>query len=264
MQMTTLMMAPTNNHTDSRPAKPVVVADAAGDLDPAGVQQRDELVHEHLGLARGIARRYTHRGVDLEDLSQVASMALVVAAGRFDPARGTEFTSYATISIHGTLKRHLRDHAWAVRPPRVIHDTFHQVARATLELTQTLTGTPTTADIAHYLGIEPGQVLEAQRAGSCYTAASLDALTEERSGDSPPELSTGHETDTAHALDLSITLDQAVSALPARDQHLVRLRFEHDLTQRQIGDRLGISQMQVSRLLSSLTTRLRTQLAHVA
>ncbi|MEO8852065.1 MAG: sigma-70 family RNA polymerase sigma factor, partial [Allobranchiibius sp.] len=245
-----------------RAAPPPAAATAAGDHDLAQVQRRDELVHQYLGLARGIARRYTHRGVDPEDLDQVASMALVAAANRYDPARGTEFGAYATLSIHGTLKRYLRDHAWAVRPPRVVHDTFHQVTRATMELTQTLAGTPTTHDIAQYLGIEHGQVLQAQRAGSCYTATSLDALTAERSA--LPELAIAHDTRSGHAVDLSIALDQVIRALPARDQHLVRLRFEHDLTQQQIGDRLGISQMQVSRLLSSLIARLRTQLTHVA
>ncbi len=227
-------------------------------------RDRDGLVHQHLGLARGIARCYTGRGVDAEDLSQVALLALVVAAGRFEVERGSSFGAYATVSIHGSLKRHLRDHAWAVRPPRAIHDIVHQVSRATVDLTHTLGAVPTATDIATYLGISPEQVNQARTAQFSYAATSLDALTHEHfAGTSyvPPALvSTG----TADAADLALMIESVVHALPPRDQQIVRLRFEHDMTQQEIGDHLGISQMQVSRLLSALTARLKTQLAHVA
>lgn len=231
------------------------------DDDPV-MQHRDALVHQYLGLARGIARQYTGRGIETEDLYQVASLALVGVAGRFDPEHGNGFATYASVSIHGTLKRHLRDHAWAVRPPRALHDTYHQVTRATEELTHSLGTTPTVNDIAEHLGIDPQQVHEARHAGSGYTATSLDALGQDRPGGPWHELPGGG--DGFDATDLAITLDHVVSALPVRDQELVRLRFTEDLTQREIGDHLGISQMQVSRRLSSLTAQLRTQLTRAA
>lgn len=139
---------------------------------------RTALISDHLGLARAVARRYTHRGVDAEDLYQVASLALVQAAARFDPTRGTSFAGYAAVCLHGELKRYLRDYAWAVRPPRPIHDLYQQVTRAITDLTHTLGTAPTISDIAHYLDVDPDQVRAAHKARTAYTAASLDALDE--------------------------------------------------------------------------------------
>lgn len=194
------------------------------------VQRRDALVETHLGLARGIARRYTGRGIDDEDLFGVACLALVLAATRFDPQRGTTFAGYAAITIHGELKRHLRDYGWAVRPPRSLHDTYHAVLHATGDLTQVLGAAPTVADIAEDLDISADQVREAQHVGSAYTAASLEALAEERPGGflHEPFMTS---VDPFGAVDLALTVDQVVSCLSSRDREIVRLRFEQELSQ---------------------------------
>lgn len=223
---------------------------------------RETVIHENIALAHSIAGRYANRGVDLEDLQQVAALALVLAAGRFDPERGSNFTSYAGPTIHGELKRHLRDHAWAVRPPRGLHDTYHEVLQARRALAQSLGGEPSAQDIAAHLEIAVSTVLEAQRLGYSYTAASLEALTAQRP-DVPvgTALTCGTVEDTDAGL-VGVLLDQGLGApASSRDRLLLRLRFEQDLTQQEIGARLGLSQMQVSRLLSAILARLRTSLA---
>lgn len=227
-------------------------------------RERDELITEHLSLARAIARQYAGRGVDTEDLFQVAALALVHAAARFDPARGSTFAAYAGVCVHGELKRHLRDHGWAVRPPRALHDLHHQVAHATADLTHTLGTTPTLSDIAHYLDVDLGQVRAAHTARSAYTAASWEDMTRDHPDRLLLQLSQASAPDIFDTIDVSLTIEATLSNLPRRDQQILRLRFEHDLTQQEIGKHLGISQMQVSRLLSSIIKRLRTQLTSFA
>lgn len=225
-------------------------------------ERRDAAVKANLGLAYAIATRYTNRGVDIEDLQQVAALALVLAARRFDPGRGCTLSTFAAPTIHGELKRHLRDHAWAVRPPRALHDRYHEVAQASRMLEQTLGREPSPQDIASHVGISIAQVREAQRVGSSYTASSLEALTAERP-DSPlgAPVAFGSVHD-AEASVVAIMLDQTLGTqASSRERLLLRLRFEQDLTQQEIGDRLGISQMQVSRLLAAVLTRLRAGLA---
>ncbi len=228
---------------------------------------RAALISDHLGLARVVARRYHRRGIDAEDLYQVASLALVQAAARFDPAHGTPFAGYAAVCLHGELKRYLRDYAWAVRPPRPIHDLYLQVARATADLTHTLGAAPTISDIAHCLNVDPDRVRVAQEARTAYTAASLDALVQDHPDHvlfqlAPVVGTTG--ADTFEMVDLAVTIATLLRGLSPREQQIVGLRFGHEMTQQEIGDRLGISQMHVSRLLSSITTRLRTQLTSAA
>lgn len=249
----------------TRPATvaPSVGTDAADEM-PIPPPARDELISQHLGLARAIARRYTGRGIDAEDLRQVASLALVHAAGRFDPARGTSFAAYAGVCVHGELKRHLRDHGWAVRPPRALHDLYQDVARATADLTHTLSAMPTVSDIAHYLDVDPGQVRAAQKARSAYTAASWEALAQDHPDRLLFALSQAGGPDTFDTLDVSLTIRAIVNDLPLRDQQVLRLRFQHDLSQREIGEHLGMSQMHVSRLLAAIIARLRTQLTSAA
>ncbi|MDQ2851642.1 MAG: sigma-70 family RNA polymerase sigma factor [Actinomycetota bacterium] len=227
---------------------------------PAPLPVRDELIAGHLGLARAISRRYTGRGIDREDLFQVASLALVHASDRFDPAHGAAFSAYASVCVHGELKRYLRDHGWAVRPPRALHDLHHHVAHATVQLTQVLAATPTVSDIAHYLEVDPGQVRAAQKARTAYTAASWEALTQDNPDPLLFALSQAAGPDTFDTLDASITIRAILSDLPPRQQQIVQLRFVHELTQQEIGDQLGMSQMHVSRMLTSITTKLRSKL----
>lgn len=224
------------------------------------IADRDVAISENIDLARRIAHRYAHRGVEADDLQQVAALALVLAADRFDPARGHDFAAYAGVTIHGELKRHLRDHAWAVRPPRGLHDTYHEVSRATGVLTQSLGRSPTAHDLARHLGVDVRTVREAQQLAGAFTASSLDAMAVDL-----PDVAARAPVDSSGARDIenviiAVTLDRTLRSLSPRERLLVNLRFEHGLTQQQIGQRLGISQMQVSRLLAAVVTRLRLSL----
>ncbi|WP_255696408.1 sigma-70 family RNA polymerase sigma factor [Allobranchiibius sp. GilTou73] len=218
---------------------------------------RSDAIQENLALAHAIARRYTGLGAELEDLQQVASLTLVMAVARFEPSRGSPFAPYARVTIDGELKRYLRDHGWAVRPPRSLHDTYHEVRRATQDLTQSLGTTPTVGDIAEHLHISPEVVRDAQRVGSSYTATSLDALLGVHPDSQPGgQLNLG-SVGTVDALLTALVLRQSIHELPPRDRLILQLRFEQEMTQLQIGNCLGISQMQVSRTLAAIIERLR-------
>ena len=221
---------------------------------------RAEAIRGNMALAHAMARRYAGRGVEMEDLRQVASLALVLAAARFDPQRGSPFAAYARVTIDGELKRYLRDHGWAVRPPRNLHDDYHEVVRATSDLTQTLGATPSVRDIANHLQISPDRVRDARRVGSSYTATSLDELLGTYPDSQPgTQLNVG-SVGTVDSLLTSLVLRQVIRDLAPRDRVILQLRFEQELTQLQIGDRLGMSQMQVSRLLTAIISRLRARL----
>ncbi|MDQ1374635.1 MAG: polymerase sigma-B factor, partial [Actinomycetota bacterium] len=205
---------------------------------------RSELVEAHLGLARQVARRFTNRGEALDDLVQVATMALLKALDRYDPDRGVRFSTYATSSMTGELKRHFRDHAWAIRVPRSIQELHLATNEAVETLRHHLGRSPTIAEIAHYLGEPDEEVLLAVEAGRAYRTHSLDAPApgEERSrevGDHDPEFD---GAEGRH--DLSPLL----ARLPGREQRILHLRFTEGLTQSEIADRVGLSQMHVSRL----------------
>lgn len=221
-------------------------------------QLRAEAIQENIALAHAIARRYSGLGAEVEDLQQVASLALVMATARFDPARGSPFAAYARVTIDGELKRYLRDHGWAVRPPRNLHDVYHEVRHATQDLTQSLGATPTVEEIAAHLRITTALVRDAQRAGSSYTATSLDALLGVNPDAQPGDrlnLGTVGNVDT---LLTALVLREGIRQLQPRERLILQLRFEQEMTQLQIGHCLGISQMQVSRLLTSIFARLRT------
>jgi RNA polymerase sigma-B factor len=239
---------------DGRDALRATFAEFARTGDP---ELRDQLVRAHLGLAEFLARRFANRGEPLEDLVQVASLALVKAVSRFDPDRGIEFSTFATHTIVGELKRHFRDRGWAIRAPRRMQELYLQLGEAVNSLSQELGRSPTIAELAVELGASEEDVLEALEAGQAYRFVSLDApapgeATEEplaaRVGTNDPEL-VGAE----HRADLS----PLVQSLPPRDRMIVHLRFFEGLTQSEIADRLGISQMHVSRLLARSVARLR-------
>jgi RNA polymerase sigma-B factor len=219
--------------------------------DPA---LRDQLVEAHLGLARQVARRFANRGEALDDLTQVATMAMLKALDRYDPERGVRFSTYATSSMTGELKRHFRDHAWAIRVPRSIQELHLATNEAIETLRHELGRSPTIAEIAGYLGEREDEVLLAVEAGRAYRTQSLDAPVpgEERGMDIGD-----HDRGFDHAderCDLSPLLDR----LPRRERRILELRFAHGLTQSEIADRVGLSQMHVSRLLSRSLAQLRT------
>ncbi len=218
---------------------------------------RDQLIEAHLGLAEYLARRFSNRGEPLDDLVQVASLGLVKAVERFDPGRGLEFTTFATPTIVGELKRHFRDKGWAVRVPRRVQELHLRVTGVVDELQLELGRSPTVAEIAVRAGTSEDEVIEAVDAGSAYRSASLDAGRGDDE-ESPGLLGQLGELDPELLrAEGRAGLSPLIAELPQREQLMLYLRFYEGKTQSEIADRLGISQMHVSRLLSRSLDRLR-------
>jgi RNA polymerase sigma-B factor len=224
---------------------------------------RDELIEAHLGLAEYLARRFANRGEPLDDLVQVASTGLIKAVDRFEPERGLEFSTYATHTIVGELKRHFRDKGWAVRVPRRMQELHLRLATVISNLSQELGHSPTVAEIATAAGVSEEEVLEAMEAGQAYRFASIDAPTggggSGGGGDESGTLSSQLGGDDASMEDVEhrATLSPLIAQLPERQQMILHLRFFEGLTQSEIASRLGISQMHVSRLLARSLAQLR-------
>ena len=218
---------------------------------------RDALVERFLPLATRLARRYHGGGEPLEDLVQVASMGLLKAVDRFDPARGTAFSSFAVPTIAGELKRYFRDKRWSVRVPRDLQELAMRVDRATNRLVQELGRAPTAAEIAQDVGVSIEQVLEAREAAAAYRAESLDrSFDDDQDGTRVVDRLGGDDPGYRQA-ESSATVESIMSILSDREREILRLRFVEDLTQSEIGDRVGLSQMHISRLLRQAVARLR-------
>jgi RNA polymerase sigma-B factor len=220
-------------------------------LDP---EAREELITENLGLAQQLARRFLHRGEPLEDLVQVASVALVKSVDRFDPGRGVDFPAFATRTIIGELKRHFRDKGWAVRASRRVQELYLELGHATSSLVQQLGRSPTVAELAEATGASEEAVLEAIEAGQGYRAASIDATESE---DDPLAARLGSNDANYDSVEDRVVLGPALATLPPREQSILRMRFVEGLTQSEIAVAVGVSQMHVSRLLSSSLEKLR-------
>ena len=217
--------------------------------DPAS---REELVERFLPLARKLALRYRYTDEPFDDLLQVASLSLVKAIDRFDPDRGTTFTTYATPTILGELKRHFRDKGWALHVPRDLQVRTLEVGHATEALSKRLGRSPKPREIAQALGCSVEQVLEAREAAASYEAASLDARTMRDNYEAASLVETLGAEDSGYALvDERDAIASLWKALPEVERKVIKLRFMSDLTQREIGVRLGYSQMHVSRLVRS-------------
>jgi RNA polymerase sigma-B factor len=224
---------------------------AAGD---AGA--REELVSRFLPMARRIAMRYSRRGESAEDLVQVASMGLVKAVERFDHRRGAPFPSYAVPTIDGELKRYLRDTSWAAYVPQRMRERVFEVERATERLRRTLGRSPTTAEVAEHMELDVTDVLDAGEAATAYGTVSLDAPAY---GDEDVSRADSLGADEARydLVEYGVMLAPAIRALPPRQRIILRLRFEDDMTQSEIAQVMGISQMHVSRMLRQALGRLR-------
>jgi len=227
-----------------------------------GVARRrliDEVVLLNLRLAESIARRYVGRGIERDDLVQVANLGLVNAAQRFDPGMGKDFVSYAVPTITGELKRYFRDHGWAVRPPRRMQELHAAISTASAEIAQTLGTTPSVVDLAKYLDVDPEDVLEASASRECFTAASIDYRG--ASGEQTPLADAlGDDENGFDRVEAVVALAPVCRTLLPRDQRILYLRFFCGWTQQEIAADLGVTQMQVSRLLARILTHLRTQL----
>jgi RNA polymerase sigma-B factor len=220
---------------------------------------RDELVGRFLPLARQLARRYQRGSEPLDDLIQVASIGLVKAVDRFDPSRGTAFSSYAVPTILGELKRYFRDAGWAVHVPRGMQERVMTVNQAVGRLARELGRSPTPAEVADDLGEDVEVILEALEASIAYDSVSLDMPRTSEDNDGDTYADTVGEVDERYELvEYTTAIAPTVRALPARDRLVLKLRFEHDLTQLEIAERIGVSQMHVSRLIRRALKRLQT------
>jgi RNA polymerase sigma-B factor len=226
-------------------------------LDTRERADRDVLVERFLPLARQLARRYQRSTEPFDDLFQVACLALVKAIDRFDLSRGTAFSSYAVPTIAGELKRHYRDRAWSVRVPRDLQDLALTVERAVSELSLDLHRQPTVAEIAAHVGATDETVLEALEAAVVYTTSSLDAPRSDRDDGRTLGDSLGCEERGFTLAEDRAMLEQLMSVLTPRDREVLRLRFEEDLTQSEIGERIGVSQMHISRIIRQAIAQLR-------
>ncbi len=218
---------------------------------------REALVERFLPLARSIAKRYRKAEEPFDDLLQVASLGLLKAVDRFDPARGIAFSSFAVPTIVGELRRHFRDRCWSVRPPRELQERALEVDKYRTELTTRLGRSPSVRELGQALELDDEQVLEALQAQQGMRAASLDAPRGSRE-DNDATLADAHgslDPELARA-EHRATLARLFERLDERERHVLRLRFEEDLTQEQIGARVGVSQMQVSRIIRGAVAKL--------
>lgn len=225
------------------------------DDDPVRRELRDELVRGHLDVARNLARKFEHRGEPLDDLVQVATVGLIKSVDRFDPDHGSGFLAFAVPTIMGELRRHFRDTAWAVRVPRRLKELTGTVATARAELSQRLGRAPRPSELAEHLGIGLDELREVLVAGGGQTGASLDKLLEQA-----PATQFGMEDPRLSEVDNREALGPMLAELPELDRTIVVLRFFRSMSQAAIGERIGVSQMQVSRVLARTLRRLRNQL----
>ncbi|MCW3022098.1 MAG: SigB/SigF/SigG family polymerase sigma factor [Conexibacter sp.] len=226
--------------------------------DPDDPLDADAVLHRYLPLARRIAARFRGTGEPYDDLLQVASLGLLKAIRRFDPARGTMFSSFATPTVLGELRRHLRDTTWFVHVPRELQELALRVDRSARQLTVDSGRAPTVQDLAEAVGCSQDDVLEGRKVLGAHRAISFEAP---RHGDGEDEVAL---VDTLGDEDAGFggvvergALDTLLRSVPRRDREILRLRYEEDLTQREIGRRIGVSQMQVSRILHQALGRLR-------
>jgi RNA polymerase sigma-B factor len=222
---------------------------------PARARLRAELIKGYLPVAHNVAHRYAHRGEPVEDLQQVAALGLLHAVDRFDPTRGCQFLGFAIPTITGEIRRHFRDRTWAMRVPRRVKELHTRINQEAAELAQQLGRSPRPSDLAARLHEPVEDILEALQAGDAYSPDSLDA-----------PIHTGEHTrkDVVGELDPRIdrfvqshSLGPALASLPRREHDIVIMRFFRDMTQTQIARELGLSQMHISRLLSTTCARLR-------
>ena len=241
-------------------------ADAAADLiaalaampaDHAGrAAMRDRAIEAWLPLARHLAKRYSGRGELTDDLVQTATVGLIKAVDRFDASRGIDFAGYAIPTIIGEVKRHFRDRTWSIRVPRRLQELRLAISEANSTLSHKLGRSPQVADIAAYIGITEEEVLEGLEGARAYNTTSLSTPIGPDGGTELGD-TISDEANDYDEVDLRASLGPALSMLDAREQRIITLRFYGNLTQSQIADQLGISQMHVSRLITKALGKLR-------
>lgn len=225
-----------------------------------GTAARDALVQTHMGLAEHLARRFTGRGESLDDLTQVAYLALVKAADRFDVAREIEFATFAAPTILGEIKRHFRDKGWSVRVPRQLQELRIALTRAVEDLTHELHRSPMVSELAERLSVSEDEVLQGLEVGRAYNAQSIDPLVDPDEESSAHSAAVGSVDPSFELVDDRHALRPLIAELPDRERRLLEMRFFRNMTQTEIAGELGISQMHVSRLLTRTLAQLRDKL----
>ncbi len=226
------------------------------------LQAREQLIEQYMSLVRSLARRYSYRGEQLEDLVQIGAIGLIKAIDRFDIERGVELTTYATPNIIGEIKRHFRDKGWAVRVPRGLQELNVQLSRLMEQLTVQLGRSPTIPELAKAAGVEEEQVLEALESGRAYTSLSLSVGGGGGDDDDlDPLESLGTEEHQYEVSEDRAVLAPGFRALDERERMILQLRFFDGLTQSQIAQQVGISQMHVSRLIRRSLEKIRETIA---
>jgi RNA polymerase sigma-B factor len=221
---------------------------------------RNELIEAHRSLASHLARRFANRGEPFDDLLQVAYLGMLKAVERFDPDRGLEFSTFATATVEGELKRHFRDRTWSIRVPRRPQELHLRLGNAVNELSQRLKRPPRVSELASELGVSDDDVLEAMEVGGAYRSASLDARPADNGEAMTLESRLGAHDSGFDLAEHRVVLERLLEELPDRERTIVRLRFFEDMTQTEIAQEVGISQMHVSRLLARTLVQLRDRL----
>lgn len=243
-------------------ARPEVLAELFVEYRRTGdLEVRNRLVEEHRDLAEYFVRRYGHRGVPADDLRQLALVGIIHAVDRFDPEVGVTFSTFASRTIDGELKRYFRDRTWSVRPPRRIQELHLELRRAEEDLVQRLGRSPTVSELSATLGVGEDDILQALEAGVAHQAASLD----QPAGNDDAEATRGErllgQADAGYGhVDQELIVRQLLAELPERERTVVYLRFFENLTQPEIAERVGISQSYLSRLLRRTFVDLRARL----
>jgi RNA polymerase sigma-B factor len=225
------------------------------------LQAREKLIEQYMSLVRSLARRYAYRGEQLDDLIQIGAIGLIKAIDRFDINRGVELTTYATPNIIGEIKRHFRDKGWAVRVPRGLQELNVQLSRLMEQLTVQLGRSPTIPELAKAAGVEEELVLEALESGRAYNALSLSVGGGGDDDDLDPLESLGAEEHQYEVSEDRAVLAPGFRALDERERMILQLRFFDGLTQSQIAQQVGISQMHVSRLIRRSLEKIREAIA---
>lgn len=229
--------------------------------DPRRSEVRDRLVTGYLPLAEHIALRYSHKGIAKDDLVQVASIGLIHAVDRFDPAKGADFLSFAVPTVMGEVRRHFRDTTWPMRVPRRLQELRLSLNNTSAELSQRLGRPPTPAELAEHLDVTEREVLEGLEARQAYRPVSLDESPFESDGRLPLAETMGDEDASLELVENHESLAPLIQELPERERKILALRYYGDMTQTQIAEEVGLSQMHVSRLLNRTLTGLREELA---
>ena len=247
-------------HVRARSAELFAVLRDGDHSDATRAGARHDLVHLHLSLVEHCARRFRNRGEPFEDLVQVGTIGLIKAVDRFETDRGVEFSTYATPTVIGEIKRHFRDKGWAIRVPRRLQELRMQIGGATGELTQKLGRSPTPRELAEVIGCTVEEIMEGIESSHAYATLSLDASDD--SDDGPPAMlaTLGVEDTNIEHVEVRESIKPLLDGLGEREKRILLLRFFKNMTQSQIAEEIGVSQMHVSRLLTRTLAQLRVSL----